>query len=233
MTSLKATHPLVWEAITGDGTSPEVDRMLDVLLWKLGPLYPMQRSGRWLFSTIGRMADEIEHDLQNGKRTAIAPPAASAQQPATTRTAAASTSLDFSSMLPEAAVSQAQTLAELKPQEDAAKQENKDDKSQELVNEPPAFFPDMCEASLQAEALERMLATINTSFKTDTGEFLLSNDLEYFYASMTPESSEEQIMAWLKQMKNEWESRLHSSVFGEFCEALDLWIVSNDFRKQA
>jgi hypothetical protein len=87
------------------------------------------------------------------------------------------------------------------------------------------FFDDsvQCDNSLLAEAHERMVSCVITSFRTDAGLILLENELSMFQEE-TPES----IALWVQTMRNAWSSRLHSKVLDDFCEALDLWVLSQD-----
>ena len=89
-----------------------------------------------------------------------------------------------------------------------------------IASEPIASFEnDTCEDSLQAESLERLISIINTSFKTDAGRVMLETDLASFYEG-------EPILEWIARMKEEWSSRIHSTVFDLFCESLELWVLS-------
>lgn len=84
-----------------------------------------------------------------------------------------------------------------------------------------------CENSLLAEAHERLLSCVITSFRTDAGLIMLENELSLFQEE-TPDS----VSAWVSRMRTAWSSRLHSKVLDEFFEALDLWVVSQDMVKR-
>jgi hypothetical protein len=78
-----------------------------------------------------------------------------------------------------------------------------------------------CANTLLAEAHERMVACVLTSFRTDAGLIMLENELSLFN-----EEEPDTVPAWVVRMRDTWSSRLHSSVLDDFFEALDLWVLS-------
>lgn len=84
-----------------------------------------------------------------------------------------------------------------------------------------------CDNSLLAEAHERMVSCVITSFRTDAGLIMLENEL-----SMFEESTQDNVSSWVHTMRNAWSSRLHSKVLDDFCEALDLWVLSQNVMVQ-
>ena len=80
-----------------------------------------------------------------------------------------------------------------------------------------------CENSLLAEAHERMVSCVITSYRTDAGLLLLENELIMFQ-----DQTSEGVTNWVQTMRNAWSCRLHSKVLDDFCEALDLWVLSQN-----
>jgi len=78
-----------------------------------------------------------------------------------------------------------------------------------------------CANTLIAEAHERMVSCVLTSFRTDTGLIMLENELSLFN-----EEEPDTVPAWVVRMRETWSSRLHSKVLDDFFEALDLWVLS-------
>lgn len=87
---------------------------------------------------------------------------------------------------------------------------------------PPALIlpplPDQCAPTLRAEAEERLRAVVEANFKTARGLIVLENDLLLFDGSDPA--------AWMRNMKEDWSSKIHSMWMGEFTNALELWIAS-------
>jgi len=79
-----------------------------------------------------------------------------------------------------------------------------------------------CENTLLAEAKERLISCVMSSFRTDAGIIMLENDLIMF-EDVEPEA---EVGEWVVRMRSEWTNRLHSSVVEDFEEALDLWVLS-------
>lgn len=78
-----------------------------------------------------------------------------------------------------------------------------------------------CENTLLAEAHERMVACVLTSFRTDAGLIMLENELSLF-----EDEAADEVASWVVNMRDTWSSRLHSKVLEDFYEALDLWVLS-------
>jgi hypothetical protein len=78
-----------------------------------------------------------------------------------------------------------------------------------------------CENSLLAEAKERLLSCVMSSFRTDAGVIMLENDLIMF-EDVAPED----VAGWVLRTRAEWDGRLHSKVVDDFHESLDLWVLS-------
>jgi len=78
-----------------------------------------------------------------------------------------------------------------------------------------------CANTLLAEAHERLVTCVLTSFRTDSGLIMLENELSLFQEE-TPDT----VAAWVTRTRDAWSSRLHSKVLDDFHEALDLWVVS-------
>lgn len=85
---------------------------------------------------------------------------------------------------------------------------------------PPALppLPDQCAPTLRAEAEERLRAVVEANFKTSRGLIVLENDL-MLYENEDP-------VSWIRRMRDDWSSKLHSLWLDEFENALELWIAS-------
>lgn len=115
-------------------------------------------------------------------------------------------------------------------QEETKQQEEEEEV--EVAVEQPVFVDGLfepasqCECSLLSEAQERFQSCLQTSFRTNNGEIMLENDLAMF-----EDVAEENVLEWVKEMRERWSSRLHSNVFHDFEEALDLWVLAQTHQR--
>ena len=74
-----------------------------------------------------------------------------------------------------------------------------------------------CDATLEAESVARMRIAVDACFRTDRGAVELENELALWDGADPA--------AWVRRMRDTWESRLHSAWVDEFMEALELWVA--------
>ena len=79
-------------------------------------------------------------------------------------------------------------------------------------------LPDQCAPTLRAEAEERLRAVVEANFKTSRGLIVLENDLMLY--------EQEDPVGWIRRMREDWSSKIHSQWLDEFENALELWIAS-------
>lgn len=185
-------HALLWARIAPDN-HPDVTHMIQLLSEMGFQLQHARPSGSLCVQALVQHAEEIERIL--------------ASKPAP------SPSVSPPPSVPPPAVATSRTLAS----------DNVQFHSMPSLDKEPEPFDDstQCENSLLAEAKERLLSCVLSSFRTDAGVIMLENDLILFQ-----EERQEEVSEWVSRMRNEWSSRLHSSVLDDFFEALDLWVLS-------
>lgn len=234
--SLQHLHPAVWDDLCTRG-SPDTGRMIQLLETYLGQTDGLPRQGRLLLQYITEHAKEIDAWIQQG-RPSRAKVSEVVSEESTQHLETGGTDVDTWDMIPisnDAASSppsrtinttNTPTTIREAPSP-AAADSTGTDLLEPLIDRPDA---DQCGVSLQSEAMERLKTVVQTSYKTDAGLIILENDLAFFYDldsnSQNSAKYTEQIVAWVAEMKRNWKDRIHSTVWGEFEEALELWTLT-------
>lgn len=221
--------PIVLEAISSNG-SMDTSRMHQLLTRYLNSGESIPRSGKLLLQYITEHAEDIQVFLESNDTTGTRGTIAEAVDEEAKQEVATES---FDDMLPmpgsyltaaasarvatnAAEESLAQPKAAVAEQHEAAAAHEEDGNT--------------CSNSLMSEATERLLAVIATSFKTDTGQVMLENDMSMLHEILMderdPSNQYSNMQKWVVDTLKEWESRMHSSVFDEFKHALELWALA-------